>query len=491
MKRRIVHVLSLMLLVLVGLSSCQTGKQQDVLGGGEVIPSTSSERITFTFAAPKGLPTTYALHDAAEWAIKDNKILLYEFRVADKTYLKTHELTLTPAGDAKYTVTAQTSDFTGPKGDIYPNENRHFLFVANAKPITGLTRSNTIEQVMQQLIGAEQQSNASSNTILLEQKFIPMVGLAQTSSLGAPSTAIPVNGDANVTVDLIRAVARIDIQTTMGPNFLNPNLEKLVIKSATLKNTYSTTGVGEHKLLNIANKASGVTTFSQFPAGGIQPDVVPAGQQHGIPGKLQKAFYLYETPDNTVLTRAQVPAVEFTVTYGSDPTEYNVTVPFYQNGKAVDVKRNYLYTIILGPIDDIAQGATFSITTNEWNGPELMSRALNLVVPEAATGASLPSDFDAKSHTLSVAKAGSTTAIEFPFVSQFANGGTNFTATLKAAQDGTTPFWLNVSAQGKKVTIDSIQENTTGVERTAVVLVSDDAAPNAYSYHLLVKQAAN
>lgn len=471
-----------------GLTSCGPSSLVDGPETGAVLPPAEGKGITFTFAAPKGLPTTYALHDAAEWAIKENKIHLYEFLAKDDSFVKMHELTLTPAGDATYKVETSTSTFTGTGGTTFPGQNRRFLFVANAPALTGLSRSTTLDDVRKMVLGAAQASNASCKTLLQDEKYIPMVGEAKTDFSGAESTSIPVDGGATVSVDLVRDVARIDIQTTMGPNFLNPTLKKLVIRKAVLTRAVDKTSVGADLLTSATNTIEGVTTFATIPTGGVEPDKVPDGQTHGQKGKLQKAFYLYETTAEMEKDKDKMPAVKITFTYGDDPHEYQVTVPFYQNGKVVPVQRNYLYTIVLGPDEQIEQGVTFALAVNEWEGPEKLSHALNLVAP--AAGASSVTGLDLDSHTLSVAKDASSTAIEIPFASNFANSNNTFTAELKKRADGSTPSWLTVEADGDKVKVTNLRENTTGKERTAVILVRDNTT-DAITYQLVVKQAAN
>ncbi|WP_296158903.1 hypothetical protein [uncultured Porphyromonas sp.] len=472
MKQSIIGLLTLALLAGLGLSSCSLNSRQEVNAGGETY-NPSAEKITFSFAAPRGLPTTYAIHDQAEWAINGNKITLYEFLAGTKTYVKTHTVDLTGPGP-EYQASLTAADFVGAGNTIHAGENRFFLFVANDEPLTGLTADvTTVDQVMSRLISRMQSANASCNVLLQGGSYLPMVGVAK---IGTESTSIPMSGASTINVDLIRAVARIDIQTTMKATAAHPEYKEVIIKDAVLKNAYDRTAVGEHRATGLTT-VGGVKTFATIPAGGVSP----SQQYNGVMGKLSKAFYLYETP-KALVSKDQAPVVDITVEY--DGKEHHVEVPFYQNGAVVPVKRNYLYTIILGPKESpvppvTGQGVSFAIAVNEWNGPVNVTESLNLLAP--AQGATLPAGYDAKTHKLTVAAAG-VSNVQIPFVSNFARS----TSTIVANAKG-NPDWVQLSYAGSLMTL-TVKPNTTGAKRTAVVSVADASFPTAYQYEIKIEQ---
>ena len=472
MKRTTFGLLSLALLAGMGLSSCSLNSRQEVRENvGTYNPS--AEKITFSFAAPRGLPTTYAIHDQAEWAINSNKITLYEFIAGTKTYVKTHTVDLTGTGP-EYNASLTAADFVGSGNTTHAGENRFFLFVANDEPLTGLKADETtLDQVMSRLISRMQSANASCNVLLQDGKYLPMVGVAK---IGTESTSIPMSGASTINVDLIRAVARIDIQTTMKATAAHPEYKEVIIKDAVLRNAYDRTAVGEYRATGLL-PVGGVKTFATIPTGGVRP-----GQQYpGGMGKLAKAFYLYETPE-ALTHKDQAPVVDITVEY--DGKEHHVEVPFYQNGAVVPVKRNYLYTIILGPKESpvppvTGQGVSFAIAVNEWNGPVNVTESLNLVAP--AQGASLPAGYDAKTHKLTVAAAG-VSNVQIPFASNFAGSSSTIVVTAKG-----NPDWVQLSYAGSLMTL-TVKPNTTGGKRTAVVSVADASFPTAYQYEIKIEQ---
>ena len=472
MKKTIIGMLTLALLAGMGLSSCSLNSRQEVKeNGGTYNPS--AEKITFSFAAPRGLPTTYAIHDQAEWAINSNKITLYEFIAGTKTYVKTHTVDLTGTGP-EYNASLTAADFVGAGNTIHAGENRFFLFVANDEPLTGLQADvTTVDQVMSRLISRMQSANASCNVLLQGGTYLPMVGVAK---IGTESTSIPMSGASTINVDLIRAVARIDIQTTMKATAAHPEYKEVIIKDAVLKNAYDRTAVGEHRATALTT-VGGVKTFATIPTGGVSP----SKSYNGVMGKLAKAFYLYETPE-ALSSKDQAPVVDITVEY--DGKEHHVEVPFYQNGAVVPVKRNYLYTIILGPKETpvppvTGQGVSFAIAVNEWNGPVNVTESLNLVAP--AQGASLPAGYDAKTHKLTVAAAG-VSNVQIPFASNFAGSSSTIVVTAKG-----NPDWVQLSYAGSLMTL-TVKPNTTGGKRTAVVSVADASFPTAYQYEIKIEQ---
>ena len=473
MKQTIIGLLSLALLAGLGLSSCSLNGRQEVNAGGETY-NPSAEKITFSFAAPRGLPTTYAIHDQAEWAIKDNKITLYEFLAGTKTYVKTHPVTLTNTGGPEYQANLTAADFVGADNTIHAGENRFFLFVANDVPLAGLQSGvTTVDDVMSRLISRKQSSSASCNDLLQDGKYLPMVGVAK---MGAVSTSIPMTGASAINVDLIRAVARIDIQTTMKATAAHPEYKEVIIKDAVLKNAYDRTAVGEHRA-NALTTVGGVKTFATIPVGGVSP----SQSYNGVMGKLAKAFYLYETPE-ALTSKDQAPVVDITVEYNGK--EHHVEVPFYQNGSVVPVKRNYLYTIILGPkvtpVPPVTgKGVSFAIAVNEWNGPVNVTESLNLLAP--AKGATLPAGYDARTHKLTVAAAG-VTNVQIPFASNFAGSTSTIVATAKG-----NPDWVQLSYAGSLLTL-TVKPNTTGAKRTTVVSVADASFPTAYQYEIQIEQ---
>ena len=472
MRKTTIGLLTLALLAGMGLSSCSLNSRQEVReNGGTYNPS--AEKITFSFAAPRGLPTTYAIHDQAEWAINSNKITLYEFIAGTKTYVKTHTVDLTGTGP-EYNASLTAADFVGSGNTIHAGENRFFLFVANDEPLTGLQADvTTVDQVMSSLISRMQSANASCNVLLQGGSYLPMVGVAK---IGTESTSIPMSGASTINVDLIRAVARIDIQTTMKATAAHPEYKEVIIKDAVLKNAYDRTAVGEHRATALTT-VGGVKTFATIPAGGVSP----SQQYNGVMGKLAKAFYLYETP-KTLVSKDQAPVVDITVEY--DGKEHHVEVPFYQNGAVVPVKRNYLYTIILGPKESpvppvTGQGVSFAIAVNEWNGPVNVTESLNLLAP--AQGATLPAGYDAKTHKLTVDAAG-VSNVQIPFASNFAGSSSTIVASAKG-----NPDWVQLSYAGSLMTL-TVKPNTTGAKRTAVVSVADASFPTAYQYEIQIEQ---
>ncbi len=480
MKRTTLGMLSLTLLLAagMGLSSCSqlSGRQGD---SGEVAAPTSADKITFVFAAPRGLPTTYGMiHDEPEWRIKDNKLSLYEFTASDNKFVKEHTVELEGRGP-QYKAELTAAEFVGPKNTIHPGENRRFLFVANntltKTPTPGVT---TLDEVMKMAMSGAQGVNQPCTDILLDKKYLPMTGMARTGNgTTSENTIIPISNGTSVTVDLIRAVARIDIRTTMHKTLFSPNLQRLVIKDAVLNRVCDNTSVGVEKLPVYA-VVSGVKPYATIPSEGVRPD--KALTTNGIPGMLSKAFYLHETVKAS--SKDDVPFLDITVLYGdNNPKQYHVKVPFVKDGQPIKVKRNYIYTVVLGRDDLLEQGVSFGILVNDWEEQIPIAHPLELVAPTTTVA-----NYDATTHTLSVPANGSTSAIEIPFKSGFQQSSA--TATVVAEVKG-NPDWLKVTTSGNKVIISDVKPNYTRVERTAVVKVGDRlVGTSVYNYQFRIVQ---
>ena len=479
MKRTNIGLLSLALLAGLGLSSCSLNSRQEVdLKGVE--QGSAAKKITFSFVAPRSLPTTYAMiHDQAEWSIKNNSLTLYEF-LDDNKYVAVHAVHLLGGNSPEYTAEMSVGEFVGPNNSIYPSRGRRLLFVANDMPIMGLTPGvTTLDEVMSKLFTRSQVAGQSCSMLLQDGSYLPMVGMAKA---GSAMTVIPMDQSSKVEVDLIRAVARIDIQTTMS-TALNPSYKNLIIKDAVLNSAPATTTVGENKSATYGT-VGGVKTFAQIPYGGLRPDQ-PA-TPNGVNGKLAKAFYLYESDPNAT-TKAQAPQLDLTVDYGGK--EYRVAVPFVnKNGAVVPVKRNYIYTVILGrdqggPVPPVTgQNVNFVIAVNDWYGIDTTNGALNLVAPQS--GAAMPSQFNTSTRELTITQTGAG-RIEIPFASNFSGSANTFKVAVK-----NNPSWIHVAPDsvGDRVIVTSVEPNTTGMQRVAVVQVSDASFPTAYSYEFKVVQ---
>lgn len=532
-----IAALAMTLALGLGTSSCNMDDKQTSAPAEEQLTPDAKDVITFTFEAPKGLPTTYAperIHDEQEWKIVNNKITIYEFLASTKKFLKAHTLRLTPeSGQPRYTGEMKVSDFMGEDNSVHPGENRILVFVANVDDrynnITPLlTQVTSIDDFYKSLLNAAS-SESYENKKILQDGCIPMVGEAlmdgsepfgESKPRYEGKGVVTIAGGAHIKVDLIRAVARIDLRVTMNQSLSHMEYKRLTVKYMRLYNAPITSTLGERKALASNQEKikclQGAYPIADVPAGGIGPDYVGTD---GVHGHFSKCFYLYETPadgqydQNSYLAKpwedgsteamtapTHHPIVDFTVTYGDDTKEYHIRVPFtYQektkDGKMVTkdiiVKRNHIYTIVLGPkegLDD--QGAYYKILVNEWDRQVDIPKALELIYPKLESGKTVEG-LDASKHTLTLTSNAAKNGIEIPFASNFKEDN-SFTATLKEVTnrkgEKVDQKWIEASFDGTKLKINVKEANSGADSRSAVIVVKGDKSAGAYAYELKVTQ---
>lgn len=527
-----IAALAMTLALGLGTSSCKMDDKQASAPAEEQLTPDAKDVITFTFEAPKGLPTTYAperIHDWMEWDINnvDGKryIEIYEFLASNKKFIKAHTLQLTPeSGQPRYTAEMKVSDFMGEDNSVHPGEKRILVFVANTDDVIApMTQEISIDDFYKRLL-KEASANSSDNKKILKDGCIPMVGEALMEGSEPFSESKPryegkgivtIAGGAHIKVDLIRAVARIDLRVTMNQSLSHMEYKRLTVKGMRLYNAPCLSTLGERKALAENQEKikclRGAYPITEVPTGGIGPDYVGTD---GVHGHFSKCFYLYETPADGQYEQSSYlakpwdensteamtgtthhPIVDFTVTYGDDTKEYHIRVPFTYQEKTADgkmvtkdiiVKRNHIYTIVLGPkegLDD--QGAYYKILVNEWDRQVDIPKALELIYPSGSA-----EGLDASKHTLTLKDNSKKENIEIPFASNFKEDH-SFTATLKEVtnrkgekvkQDWITPTF----ADGKlKITV---QENSGADSRSVVIVVKGDKSAGAYVYELKVTQ---
>lgn len=181
---------------------------------------------------------------------------------------------------------------------------------------------------------------------------MPMMGMA---SIEKDNPLIPYTQGIKATVKLTRVVARIDIVN---------HIPALKITEISLHNAFKNSCVSKSDT-QTARLTNAVKPYSSLPPGGLLGN--PDGSS-----KIEKAFYLYEGKNIDESGRFVYVKIKGTL-HGTSCT-YNIA--FKAKSKTddtpqsvVDVKRNYLYTIVLGAVKSKG-GISFSffpLTNNLWH----------------------------------------------------------------------------------------------------------------------------
>ena len=454
MNKKIKALLTIGVLALVALtSSCQSDNKAPK---GDQFAETYQEPNTFTirFSVPSGDPVKYDLRriqDEREYTI--DKVMLYVFEGG--------KLALEPIPVTSINLTADPNDPTAmiythsSTDDKIPQGLVTIYAVANEDITTPLAKGDAVSKLTAQLAKGEQKANESSSLVVNgdgktgSTDKIPMVGVKEDVVLFKQ----------NVTVELERIVARIDIKNNVADDQLN-------IKSVTLENANSKSLLVDDKTSNVAAGSAKV--------GGVKPFLFTPGaarMEHN------KVFYLYEG-NQAGTTADEATYVVIKATFRGVEKEYKI--PFFDKAKnkGIDIVRNTLYRIVLGT-DYTKYNLTFSLEVADWDGPFNTVVTWDAITVAFDGTASTGFTYDAKKHELTAPKTAGTA-----YFTTSHNFGTapTFTATAEAS----AASWLKASIDGGKVKIEVSEAATTA--RHGLVTVTG-TNPD-YEYQILVRQGA-
>lgn len=454
MNKKIKALLTIGVLALVALtSSCQSDNKAPK---GNQLAETYQGAGAFTirFSVPSGDPVKYDLRmtqDAREYTI--DKVMLYIFDndklALDPISISSPNLTVDPQDPTAMVYTYTSNDNKIPQGLVT------IYAVANEDVTTPLAKDDAVSKLTDQLAKGEQKANASSSLVVNgdgkagTSDKIPMVGIKKGVVLFKQ----------NVTVELERIVARIDIKNNVAN-------DQLKITSVTLENANSKSLLVDDKISNVATgsaKVKGVKPFLFTPSA--------TRMEH------KKVFYLYEG-NQAGTTADDATYVVIKGTFRGAEKEYKI--PFFDKAKnkGIDIVRNTIYRIVLGT-DYTKYNLTFSLEVADWDGPfntVVTWDAITVAFDDAnSTGFS----YDAKKHELTAPKTASTAYFT---TSHNFGAAPTFTATVEASASS----WLKATMESGKVKIE-VPEATTTARHGLVTVTGTN--PD-YEYQILVRQDA-
>lgn len=452
MNKKIKALLTIGVLALVALtSSCQSDNKAPK---GDQLAETyqGSGAFTIRFAIPSGDPVKYDLRmiqDAREYTI--DKATLYIFEdgklALDPVSISNPNLTVDPNDPTAMVYTHSSDDVKIPQGLVT------IYAVANEDVTTPLAKGDEVSKLTAQLAKGEQKANESSSLVVNGDgktgttDKIPMVGVKEGVVLFKQ----------NVTVELERIVARIDIKNNVADNQLN-------IKSVTLENANSKSILVDDHISNVPAASAKV--------GGVKPFLFTPGAARMDHNKV---FYLYEG-NQAGTTADEATYVVIKGTFRGVEKEYKI--PFFDKAKnkGIDIVRNTIYRIVLGT-DYTKYNLTFSLEVADWDGPFNTVVTWDAITVAFDSAASTGFSYDAKKHELTAPKTAGTA-----YFTTSHNFGTAPSFTAKAEDAASS--WLKASIDGGKVKIEVSEAATTA--RHGLVTVTG-TNPD-YEYQILVKQ---
>lgn len=452
MNKKIKALLTIGVLALVALtSSCQSDNKAPK-GDQTAETYQGAGAFTIRFAIPSGDPVKYDLRmiqDAREYTI--DKATLYIFEdgklALDPVSISNPNLTVDPNDPTAMVYTHSSDDAKIPQGLVT------IYAVANEDVTTPLAKGDAVSKLTAQLAKGEQKANESSSLVVNGDgktgttDKIPMVGVKKDVILFKQ----------NVTVELERIVARIDIKNNVADNQLN-------ITSVTLENANSKSLLVDDKTSNVAPGNAKV--------GGVKPFLFTPGAARMDHNKV---FYLYEG-NQAGTTADEATYVVIKGTFRGVEKEYKI--PFFDKAKnkGIDIVRNTIYRIVLGT-DYTKYNLTFSLEVADWDGPFNTVVTWDAITVAFDSAASNGFTYDAKKHELTAPKTAGTA-----YFTTSHNFGTAPSFTAKAEDAASS--WLKASIDGDKVKIEVSEAATTA--RHGLVTVTG-TNPD-YEYQILVKQ---
>ena len=346
---------------LLAAASLLAGCSKETTGSGDT--DDSRIPITFTLATPGSEGVIYprsatrATHDAAEYAVRQLTLLVYDATDASAPkFLRKHDMTsditLYDNGNGTYTFSLEA-----PISDM--NAKRKFVFVVNDDAAVAATAAGSAEADLHETAATVELADGDTADKLAEADAgIAMSGTATADGQNEVITIVP---GVKCEVKLTRIVARVDVQN----NTPNMTLESAVLVGAATRGYLFAQAPLSAPVADriVLGSNATVDLTEEHPA--LKPGEVFA------PKTFRKTFYAYERPN----TAGDYAAVR--ITYRVNDSKGTVEVPFIRTeaGGAqtpVDIERNHLYTVVLGNGKPVTTNEVqFTFKVEDWNTVEM------------------------------------------------------------------------------------------------------------------------
>ena len=346
---------------LFAAASLLAGCSKETTGPGDT--DDSRIPITFTLATPGSEGVIYprsatrATHDAAEYAVRQLTLLVYDATDASAPkFLRKHDMTsditLYDNGNGTYTFSLEA-----PISDM--NAKRKFVFVVNDDAAVAATAAGSAEADLHETAATVELADGDTADKLAEADAgIAMSGTATADGQNEVITIVP---GVKCEVKLTRIVARVDVQN----NTPNMTLESAVLVGAATQGYLFAQAPLSAPVADriVLGSNATVDLTEEHPA--LKPGEVFA------PKTFRKTFYAYERPN----TAGDYAAVR--ITYRVNDSKGTVEVPFIRTeaGGAqtpVDIERNHLYTVVLGNGKPVTTNEVqFTFKVEDWNTVEM------------------------------------------------------------------------------------------------------------------------
>ena len=381
MKSKLIYTSALALALLATACSSESELVQDIQGGNRTL--------TFAISTPTGEKVSYSrapLHDEPEYAIKS--LTLYEYEINNGTSSLSRVMKY-PDGKGRDVINPESDGKGGYTFSIIvpaANDGKtySYSFVANddtTDPTVG-SSAESFRDTMKAAIKLsepqleESEENTTLPTLTADILADPDKGIAMSGEATYNgSTEITMSEGITCKVNLTRIVARVDIK------YSTPNLKltKVELRGAP-KSGYLFAQKGEGNTTVIPSYEESEYLVMQLNKNVSLPADYLKNTDDITTVELRKAFYLYERTntisegEDATYNGASV-YIEYDVNANGETYKGKLDIPFRStsnDNKCVDIRRNTLYTILLGNGDDPISGVVSAkLIVDEWNSIDI------------------------------------------------------------------------------------------------------------------------
>lgn len=357
-------------LLLCGISlmlfSCSNTELSSVIDDKELAEADAALNISIYTPSGDGVIYSRAeVHEESEWKV--NTLNLYIFKKTGSSTADTDYTLADKKEGITLTGTAGKYSYTHPIKKELVNADVKIKLLANDKPTTATTLNTTkLSDFNKSLATAALTDNCNADALVggngtSSSQGFPMSGTGKVSS----SDAIKLTPKgSNVSVELIRTVARIDL-VNKTPNLAVTGcvVKSAINKSCLLSQTTWTKPSGSSRITVNAMK-EWVTKFQANGGVAYKTDGTGTEEEKNT---LKHVLYLYE--DGTAETQRPTVEVSYTLTIDGKKKPGKISVPLNEAGKSSVFfpERNTLYKIMLGDGKEVTDKvAVTKIVVKDW-----------------------------------------------------------------------------------------------------------------------------
>ena len=457
-------------------SACSN--ENEVTKSQETLKSDGS--IVFSLNLPVGDPLVFTRgiynQDDSEAALKS--LRMFEFYADTEVLVASKDIDV----DNDLTATAGSYEYTYTPGTGYTDSRaRRFIFIANDG--ISLTAGETIDDLMGKL-ATQSLADDDPDTNIWNAGALPMTGEAITGGSNVIPIDLTADAPTAVSVDLVRAVARIDIVNfTPKLEIKKIKLVKVNPKSYILPHLDA---AGKVVVPTGMTKVNDITPFRTYDNGTLTTFRIPDTKiaPNGTVGiadtlHLNKAFYVYEEAE----AADELSALHLQITGELQGVDVFYNIPFWKSylkdetpsDAPLEILRNHIYTVYIGDGSkpSINTSIKMSIQVKDWKRQNVTDDFDDDIFKNSSTDANV-TGYERATQTFTLANA----AITSDFGLKISDDYTNIVINTVEVLTGND--WLTAGcSDGKNIALTAAVN--TGDSRVGSIRVTYTITPTTGS----------